>query len=107
MKTLHRPVLRLEHSPFWIQNLLKECAARHGITLVELQRGRQTSRNVEARRDAMIQLRALGLSLSKIGRFFGGMHHTTVLHHVGSQTQQKRGEPIEIPCPDYSGEWAI
>jgi chromosomal replication initiator protein len=32
-------------------------------------------------------------SLPEIGRYFGGLHHTTVMHSIAKMEQQRRTDP--------------
>ena len=84
--------------------VLKGVAVEFQLPIAEIVAGRQFKKNVAARREACRRLRAIGYSLGQIGTYMGGLHHTTILHHV-------RDVVVELetpaPIPDLSGEWAI
>lgn len=91
--------------PRHVTEILQRHALAHRIAFDQLLGPSREAPFVAARRDAMLELRARGYSLPQIGRWIGGMHHTTVMYHVGKMPPK----PVDtaIPVPDYSGEWAI
>jgi chromosomal replication initiation ATPase DnaA len=93
--------------PRIVNQLIQTAACRHGILPREVLEHSRESARVHARRDVMQALRERGYSLNQIGRTLGGLHHSTVLHHL-------QGIPISVPAlpfnpdqPDESGIWAI
>lgn len=96
-----------------VDSVMRTIAAEHGMTIsmaISSARGCQSPIFVQCRAAMCVELRRLGLSLQVIGRYVGGMHHTSVMHLIrayGPEMQRKRQEAKEIPCPDLSGEWAI
>lgn len=102
-------------TPHFVQNLIAECCAKHNI-IPGMLKDSHEARAMDAKRMAVKRLADLGYSSVTIGKFLGGVHHTSVLHLLGKTGRSKglkkpRGvypktrEPI--PCPDLSGEWAI
>ena len=80
-------------------------ARREGISIGSVFAHTNEPKAVRARRCVMRQLRAAGWSFPEIGKAFG-MDHSTVHYHV----TKRPPDPVDttgIPCPDYSGEWAI
>lgn len=63
------------------QDILKEVAAAHGITVTALVAPRRIQVLVEARHEAQYRLRELGLPLKLIA-MLTGTDHTTVIHGV-------------------------
>lgn len=68
--------------PASVRKIIERAAAECGITARMLMEPSQEAARVRARVRAMWQMRCLGFSLPMIGRFLGGMHHTTVQHHL-------------------------
>ncbi len=62
---------------------------------------------VAARKQAIHALREFGLSTPLIGKMMGGIHHTSVLHHMKSKPKTAPVMDFTYPVPDLSGEWAI
>lgn len=65
------------------RQLTRECAERHGFTYNDVIGGGRKKELVRARHEAMAavyQALSPAWSLPKIGMFFGGRDHTTVLH---------------------------
>jgi chromosomal replication initiation ATPase DnaA len=67
---------------------------------------------VAARRQIARELHSLGYSTTLIGRWLGGLNHSSVLYMLRNITGVKRrgalpGDLKSAPFPDLSGEWAI
>jgi chromosomal replication initiation ATPase DnaA len=90
--------------PPFVAALVAEVFSRHQVNTDYAYRIRSNeARIVAARAEVMRRLRERGFSLPQIGRWLGGMHHTSVFHHVG---KLRSNEP-DVFTPDLSGEWAI
>jgi len=77
------------------RQLARECAERHGFTYQDIIGGGRKKELVLARHEAMAAVyRALSptWSLPKIGMFFGGRDHTTVIHALKKMKARKGGE---------------
>jgi chromosomal replication initiation ATPase DnaA len=77
-----------------------------------------TDEVVAARRMAARELREMGFSFPQIGRYLGGLHHTSVMNLCTAKKQGKKryggrsvttSTPVDCgnTSPDLSGEWAI
>jgi chromosomal replication initiator protein len=80
-----RAVLRrlaaLGDGPLGLDDIVKAVESRFGVTAAEIRGGSRARRVLVPRQVAMYLARRLtGLSLSEIGRFFGGRDHATVLY---------------------------
>lgn len=62
---------------------------------------------VAARRDVIVELRKARYSCCKIGKVLGGLHHTTILHHLRKVEPLTPQRSFDFEIPDTSGEWAI
>ena len=74
-----------EESPsLKVQEVIKEVALAYQITPSQLCSSQRAKHIVRARRVAIKKVRKHfpDLSLSEIGRFFGGKSHSTILHHL-------------------------
>ena len=91
---------RTPRRPRIISTLIEDVFRRHNVNPYYIDHRSNHAPVVAARRDAMIALRNRGYSLSQIGMWMGGMHHTTVQYHVG-----KLRPLADAPVPDLSGEW--
>lgn len=66
-----------------VRQIIAETAADHRIPVDEMLSERRQRHLVYARQDAMWRIRQqTTFSLPRIGGFFGGMDHTTVLHGI-------------------------
>jgi hypothetical protein len=77
------------------RQIVRECAERHGCTMNDIIGGNRKKNLVQARHEAMAAVYvALSpvWSLPKIGNFFGGRHHTTVMHAAKKMKVWKGGE---------------
>lgn len=77
-----------------VQAIIQDVATEHGLTIKELLSACRARRLAYPRFDAMSRLRAIHIapdrhrfSLPQIGRFFGGMDHTSVLHGLRKADQ--------------------
>lgn len=92
---------------------IQDAADRHDVTPGMVLGGSQGREVVAARRDAIHALRSFGMSTPLIGKMLGGLHHSSVLHHLKISPATPRASARAIvpdysfPVPDYSGEWAI
>ena len=68
--------------PLAVEKVLRRHAGAHGMDVWELTSGPKTRSTVKVRREAMRELRGMGYSLTQIGKWVGGRHHTSVLFHV-------------------------
>jgi chromosomal replication initiation ATPase DnaA len=104
--------------PSRVRDLILRAAAEHHTRPSDILSGSQ-QRNITAARWQIIRaLRAdpYGFSLQQIGRFLGGLHHTTVLNALRRSGQQPYASTATAPPPpfDYDNpqlpacdEWAI
>jgi len=60
--------------------IIETVAEKHGMSVEEIMARSRKDRIVAARHEAFYLLREAGYSFPQIGRFFGGMDHTTALH---------------------------
>lgn len=60
--------------------IIETVAEKHGMSVDEIMSRSRKDRIVAARHEAFYLLREAGYSYPQIGRFFGGMDHTTALH---------------------------
>lgn len=67
--------------------------ARHGVTLAEIVSGSRDACVVEARHVAMWLARHSSYTFTEIGRFFGGRHHTSVVHAFYKVEREVRTSP--------------
>ena len=65
-------------------SIIRDVADWHALSVQQMMAKDRTNNLVFARQEAMYLLRhcAKKYSLGQIGRFMGGMHHTSVLHGV-------------------------
>ena len=108
----------LAKPPRFVQTILSTMAAKWSTTTAVILSGAQHANVVGARGEAIRELRKAGFSTTQIGRYLGGLHHTTVLYHCGVQsgvksprvkTPYNRPPGIrwdDLPA-DESGIWAI
>lgn len=82
---------RIFGAPSTAQAIVNSVAAEHDIHVEDLIGRSRTTHIVRARQHAMVELRALGLSLPVVGRFLGGRDHTTVLHGIRAHAQRTGG----------------
>lgn len=69
--------------------IIREVAAKHGLTVWEVKATRRKVKIVDARYEAFFRLsKETAMSLPMIGRKLGGYDHTTVLH--GIRMHEKR-----------------
>lgn len=64
------------------ERVLREVADYHGLTVTRLKSRNRCGPISNAKRDACVRLRGLGLSMPAIARLVGLSNHTTVLHHL-------------------------
>lgn len=75
-----------------IENIATAAARRYGVKLTDLRSSSRRKQVVAARGVAMLLARELtGISYQRIGTYFGGRDHTTVLHGC-RQTEIRSGE---------------
>jgi|SRR4051794_21682832 hypothetical protein len=79
-------------APHPCTRIINETATEHGITPDELISPTRTLRLVRIRQLAMWRCRQAGVSLPKIGRYFGNRDHTTVLHAVRKIEAEMKAE---------------
>lgn len=81
------PVLRNPHigkAPRWLE-IARQVAAKHGLTVFDLEGDNRTRRYCAARHEAMWRMSTeLGLSLASLAKKFGGRDHTTLMHGIRS-----------------------
>jgi hypothetical protein len=69
--------------------IIREVAAKHGLTLAEIKATRRKVKIVDARYEVFFRLsKETSMSLPMIGKKLGGYDHTTVLH--GIRMHEKR-----------------
>ena len=65
------------------QNIIKEVADKHGVTVAQIKNHSHKMKIVKARQEAAYRMKTeLLLSLPKIGRVMGKRDHTTILHAI-------------------------
>jgi len=57
-------------------------ASKHGLTPKEMLQSTRAHKISHARHEAFSRAKAAGYSLTRIGEYFGGYDHTTVLHGI-------------------------
>ena len=94
--------------PRFAHDAICKAAERHQVTPRMILSGSHERRVVEARRDAIIDLRYRGkYTLSEIGKMVGGIHHSSVKYHLDLVAPYIPQKPFDPDIPDLSGEWAI
>jgi chromosomal replication initiation ATPase DnaA len=91
-----RNLLREAHSADRpeIKTISNRVAKYFGLKVADLKSGTRRHSIVEARSIAMVLARQLtGESLKKIGAFFGGRDHTTVMHAIQSIESKQQKDP--------------
>lgn len=69
--------------------ILREVAAKHGVSVLDLQGPRRFALIVQARTEAAWRLRTeLGLSFPRIGQRLGGRNHAGIIRHVRAYQQE-------------------
>ena len=82
------PRARMEIRQHW-RAILREVAAKHGLTVDDLIGQRRTNAVSHPRQEAMYRMRMeTPLSLSAIGARLGQRDHTTVLHGVKAHARR-------------------
>ena len=97
--------------------MIRAAALRHCVPARFIRDGRQRSYSaVAARRELAREFRAKGYSTTVIGRYLGGLHHSSVLYMLRDHPDRKQrgstlpgaGTPGQHETDmDLSGEWAI
>lgn len=86
-----------ERRPYWFWmdapvfpgDIIKEVAARHGLTIDEIKSQNRSRRIAWPRQEAMYELRThTRLSYPAIARFLGLSDHTTALHGVNAHKRR-------------------
>lgn len=72
---------------YWLCVTVGYVARQHGLDPEDLARPAR-GRIMAAKREAIAEADRLGYSSVEIGRFLG-LHHTTVLHHLGRTTRRQ------------------
>ncbi len=91
-----------------VANIIAAAAGRCNTTPRMVLSGSREAPVMRAKRMVIRDLRDLGLSLATIGRYLGGMHHTSILHHLREESRRQAVSGDYDPeAPDFSGEWAI
>ncbi|MHC4917609.1 MAG: helix-turn-helix domain-containing protein, partial [Planctomycetota bacterium] len=76
-----RRLAALREGPLGLDDILKAVEKRYGVPAAEMRSGGRARRVLVPRQVAMyIARRLTDMSLSEIGRFFGGRDHATVLY---------------------------
>ena len=88
-------------------------AADFGVTIQAILSGTKVGETSKARRQTIQTLKRQGYSTPQIGRWLG-LHHTSILAAAklpaakpGVVSRHPTAEPVDVPYPDLSGEWAI
>ena len=67
--------------PQTIREIARNVMQKHGVTMDDLAATGCRNRAITlARWEAFWLCRQAGISLARIGRFFGGIHHTSIIH---------------------------
>lgn len=94
-----------------IMALMATIAELHGLTPQQVRGpGKRSDGVAVARRQIAAALRAEGHSLPSIGRFLGGIHHTTVLAMLSGGKRRIHPQPVfnlDEAFANDSGWWAI
>jgi len=92
-RSVLRRLAALGDGPLGLEDILKAVEARFGVSAAEIRGGSRARRVLVPRQVAMYLARHLtGLSLSEIGRFFGGRDHATVLYAERKVEEAARGD---------------
>jgi chromosomal replication initiation ATPase DnaA len=74
-----------------VENIIRECAAKHNVSFSQVIGKNRTRSFVNARWEALYRIREElrptaidpnAYSLPRIGQFFGGMDHSSVIHGI-------------------------
>ena len=92
------PLLRPPES---VHAIIRAAGYKFSISPAYIRDGRQrSSRAVAARRQIARDLNALGYSTTQIGRWLGGLHHTSVIYMLRDHPEKKqRGTPQRGAIP--------
>lgn len=96
-----------------VLRIIAQAAIDWGVAISHVQNTSfHDPRVVMARRQAVKEIHELGFSSAMVGRFLGGMHHTSVLYALKQTARPKRlpkifPKPASSPEEFESGEWAI
>jgi chromosomal replication initiation ATPase DnaA len=71
-----------------MRDIMRQVAARHGLTEADLLIHDRNAHYVRARREAWQIMRSAGYTYAEIGAI-SGRDHTTILHSVQSETSPK------------------
>ena len=77
--------------------VIKAAADSENVTVGNILNGPRTQDVVRAKRKAAIALRAAGKSLPQIGRFLGGMHHTSIINLLKPKPREKHLPSMQAP----------
>lgn len=101
--------------PVLVRELLSLAAERYRTTPPMILSGSKERNICEARWHVIWELRIQGFSTPRIGKWLGGMHHTTILHALevqakkigpyGSMKPLRPLAPYDPDQPDESGVW--
>lgn len=91
--------------PPHVRSIMQDAAERYHLTIEEMIYGPKTAHACAAKARIVQSLRKLGFSYPNIGHHLH-LTHTSVMHYTKARPKIKPA-PVIIPCPDYSGEWAI
>lgn len=99
------PPLRL---PAMVQGLVFAASAKFSISPMLIRDPSQRTASITAaRREIIHKLNGMGFSLNQIGRWLGGMDHTSVAYLLKTRRKVRLDDLGPCPFPDLSGEWAI
>ncbi len=95
-RSVLRRLVALREGPLGMEDIVKSVEKRFGVPAAELRSGSRARRVLVPRQVAMFLARRLtALSLSEIGRFFGGRDHATVLY-AERKIRERAGSDAEL-----------
>ena len=107
--------IEFRNLPAGVRQIIAGVCQARDVGIAELWEGSRFRAVVEARREVAALLREYGLSLPQIGRYLH-VHHTSIHYAlsrrretIAAEESARRAAAMAqiIPCPDFSGEWAI
>lgn len=98
------PITVRQPPPKSMAQIAAEVAERYGVTVADLRFGGKARRFSIPRQEAMAEMHATGWwTLMDIGRYFGGAHHSTVMHAVRAASTRVRAGDLKCRTAAVQG----